>query len=748
MNVEQLVFSRRHRMCTGGGLATGDGTTVAMQFDAVLMSIGFKCSARLLTELGALDPSLVIGKAVDVLAWAREETGAHRRHNAYFIDFPAGVPDTQEFWAGLLRDAVAVAVEGGETEVRAVLGPEGAFALDLLSLPGYGTYQHTYAEMVARHALFEPLLKDKLTIVHAGGAVEDEALALFTELAGSTVPLSGDRLEELRFLAGNSAPVGSLITDVPVRENLAVINAVRARLGMALKVTTVTDVLRAAAELSGSDVTLAGKVRFTSQPRQVRRALMGALDEVLSRGPNLMGGSSVGLEDIPPRAELWKRLGERLHPHEFGQFDSAMAAFMVARGETDIRSRASQAETCFSVGAPEQAARVMRRAPGELWRSADRILRMPASTSELRGAIGHLASSAPHVSGRVLLGTRQSLVNRVKAGGPRIFPVRSGKAWVTPDVRPLLDEGVVRDLNEVIDAELVRRLPQGRKYLVDRGILGAALPLTGKGQAEGLGVWPRGSVSKLGDGEWLRFFFYWKQAAHRTDYDLSCLFVDDQFRTGGHLSYTNLSSGYGEHSGDITDAPRGATEFINIHLDHVAKGMTVIPQVYLYNSGGSYDAGETFEQVEENFLGYMTLSPEQRGLPFEARTVRMKTVVRGEHRAVMPVVFFRGDDGDWYAKWLHLGLKGAMSSWGGYRVEENKVTTELLARSFMARQYLQVRYLVDALRVNNVVALSGDMTGGVLDGAPVTYIGIEQPENLPAGAEVFTLGNLGSLVPA
>jgi hypothetical protein len=744
MDIEQLVFSRAHKVCLDDvpSAVLNASATVARQLDAVLMSVGFKCTGELLTALGRLDPGYAIDQAVKVLGWAREEAGAHRQHNAYFIDFPANVPDTHEFWARLLEQAVmAVVRDADEPQIRVLLGADGSVGLDLLSLPGYGTYQHTYEEMVARHLPFEALLSDRLTLVRLGGSVEAEGQALFTELAGSAVPLSGDRLAELRFLAYGYSPSGSLLTDIPVRENLAVINAQRARLGVAPKIGTVTDVLRVAAELSGSDVTLAKAPKFKSMPRQVRHALMFALEY-------LVHTDARKLEDVPPRAEMWKRLAERLHPHEFDQFPSARRVFEVARGETDVRSRASRVESEFHAGRPNEAGRQLAVAPGEFYRSLDRMLRYPADLGRRLSILTQAERLAPQVSGRVLLSVRQHFGNRLTPGGPRIFLGRGGRPWTTADTRAPLDPKAVVELCAIIDAEVTRRLPSNRLILADPAIAGAALPLSGKNQTEGLGVWPRGSVSKLEEGELLRFFFYWKQRARRTDFDLSVLFTND-FGPASQISYTNLRGGYGEHSGDITDpGPDGATEFINIRLASVPKGVTVIPQVYLFNGGAGSGGGEGFAEVEENFLGYMTLSPEQKGLPFEPRTVRMKTVVRGDHRAVMPVVFFRGDDGCWYAKWLHIGLSAQMSSWGGNRVEENKVTTESFARSFMAYQYLQVRYLTSLLSANNAVVSARDAWREQADEGNVTYIGIEAPEGLPAGSEVFTLGNLGGLIPA
>lgn len=731
MNAEQLVFSRRHAVTLVKGPPMGDGQAVARQLDAVLMSIGFKCSEPLLTALSNLHPDYVIDVAVRVLGFARQEVGADKQHNVYFIDFPANVPDTMEFWMGLLVEGVRQAAAGGDTRVRGAVTTTG-FIVDLLSLPGYGAYQHTYQEMLARHAEFEPLLADRMTILHLGRDIETEARALFAELTGSAVPLNETDLAAVRFLApAYSTPFA--VAAIPVRETRAVVNAERLRTGLPMVATTVTDVLRAAAELSGSDVTLAKPPKFASLSRRIRRELMAALE---------LAASERSLPDMLRHPEAWKRLAERLHPHEFGQFPLAQRAFEVARGETDVQSRAGQAEAAFAAGLAGKAARAM--SPGEFYRSLDRLLREAGGVGGQKLAVVRQAEHlAPEVSGRVLLSVREHLVNRVRTGGPRVFAGRRGRAWVTADRRSLLDEGVVRDVNGIIDAALVERLPQGGTFVFDPAILGAALPLSGRAQAEGLGSWPRGSVSKLEPGDELRLYAYWRENKDRTDYDLSCLFAGPG---GGHgwLSYTNLRNPFGEHSGDITSAPHGASEFVNIHLPQVPHGVFIIPQLYVFS-------GEGFDQVAENFVGYMTRDSAQRGLPFEAATVRMKTVLRGEDKVAMPVVFFRGDDGAWYAKWLNLGLRGATALWGGHRVEENRVSTQLLVEGIMARQYLTLRYLADALKARNTVALMRDGWQDWLaerPAGPVTYIGIERPEKLPEDAEVFTLGQLGGLVPA
>lgn len=294
---------------------------------------------------------------------------------------------------------------------------------------------------------------------------------------------------------------------------------------------------------------------------------------------------------------------------------------------------------------------------------------------------------------------------------------------------------MLREVLAVLDAEAARRVSAVDHLVVDPAVAGVALPLSGKTVAPGLGMLPRGSVSAV-DGEWLRFFVYWHQQARRTDYDLSALMLDEAYADAEHVSWTHLRTGYAEYSGDLTEAEHGASEFINIRLAAVPRRF-IIPQVHIY-------AGEGFDQAEEAFFGYMTRSAEQKGLPFEPRTVRTKSDLRGAGRIALPLVFMRGDDGAWRAKWLHLYLKGRPSF---NQVEGGRVTTGLLTRAIVERDYLRVSYITDlmAAKAGRVTAYE---PGCVLGQDPVTFVGLEQPDELPEGSQVFTLNRLRELVPA
>ncbi|WP_285785101.1 hypothetical protein [Microbispora sp. NBRC 16548] len=698
--MEDLIISRRLRVPVddAGDDTPGWGGVAARQLDAALLSVGFTCSRALLDRLTRLPGEQVIDLGVRVLAVVRRLVGDHVEHNAYFIDFPKNVPDTVEFWAGLLREAMLDPVAAARLQPG---------ILNLLDLPEYGSYPHTYADLLAAHAELIPLAKDRVTVLELGGSLRDEARELYLSLAGSEVPLAAEDLAALRALAAFCAD--DQPEHVPVRENRAVINEVRLAAGQPLLVDTVTDVLRLAALCSDGDVTLATPNRLRSFRRAERRILLAALDTV----PAAKHG------DVLRHREQWKRLGERLHPHEYPQFPRAAQVFDVARGVRKAASFGSRVEAALAAGRTEEAVPLLEHTPGALLRRLDHLLRAGGGSAVLEAA----ERAAARASGRVLLSLREHLQNRLTPAN-RVFTNRFGRAWATPDTRAPLDEDALNRVLTILDEEISRRLPDPGELIVDPAVLDVALPLSGKAVAPGLGTLPRGSLSPV-EGELLRFFVHWRQAERRTDYDLSALMLDPTYDNPTNISWTSYANEFATYSGDLTEAPDGASEFIDVSLSRATKPI-IIPQVNIY-------AGERFDEAAEAFFGYMTRDAAQEGRPFEPRTVRMKSDLRGSGRIALPLVFLRGDDDAWRVKWLHLYLSGYPAF---NQVEGNRVTASLLVRSIVERDYLRVGYLADLLRAKS-------STGG-----QVTYIGLEAPADLSEGARIYTPATLHELIPA
>ncbi len=143
-------------------------------------------------------------------------------------------------------------------------------------------------------------------------------------------------------------------------------------------------------------------------------------------------------------------------------------------------------------------------------------------------------------------------------------------------------------------------------------------------------------------------------------------------------------------------------------------------------------SGEGFDEVAESMFGWLTR--DQAGAPFEARTVRTRSEMRGAGRVALPAVFARGEDGSWTVTWLHLYLSGNPNF---NQVEANRAGTAVLARGLLQREYLTVGYLVEVMRTAGTMVTAWE-PGAELDG-PVTFLGLHAPETVPDGTEVITL---------
>lgn len=716
------IVSRTKRVPVSSGLS-GNGEAMTRQLDTALMSVGWKLSADLYRHLSAQAPSVVKDMADRLLPVVNELVGNHVKHNVYFRDFPKNVPDTQEFWMGLIRNALL------DPRSSAAVAPQVAMgSVNLLDLPGYGRYLHSYEEMVKHHEEFIPSLKEKFKLLHLGKPLQEETVALYHQLAGSPVPLNEDDrklISELTELCLDEKQPERF----PVRENKAVVNSVRLGNKRSILADTVTDVLRLAAALSGGDVTLATNTKFKSFPRSTRRALLSALSGVLA------GGNEYKLMDVNRYPEQWKRLGEKLHPHESGD-QLVRDLFAVARGDKRVLSQTAQVELALAQGDLSGAIRVLSQSPGTLFRSLDRLVmmledRLTGNTREiLDELLLAVRRTSGKVSGRVLIGVWEHLLNGVDRPERRLFVNSKGKVWTEKESRKDLPTNVVEELISVIKTELRSRFSKmGIDGLqVDPDALRVALPLSEKNKSSGFGVLPKGSVVPV-HGEVLRFFIYWKQQSSRTDYDLAAFFMNEEFQNVGHCSWASLRHGGSAdadavHSGDITDAPNGASEFIDMKLGKV-KTPYIVAQINRYT-------GENFQEVEENFFGFMERTEAQKGKPFEPKTVKVKSEVRGKGQVAIPAVFFRDASGKWSCKWLDFQLTGYLSM---NTVEGNKVTTAMLMKAAVERANLTIKDLVDLLP-------------GASNPARVAYVGFQKPEGLDANiSKVFTLDNLTGLIP-
>ena len=172
--------------------AAGEGTAAARQLDVALVSVGFKASRDLLDHLSGFHPVAVADAGKVVLRSVRQLVGDDAEHNSYFIEFPANVPDTVEFW----NECIAQAVRD-PSSARSVRRQLRRRAVNLLDLPRYGRYQHTYEQMLEMHDTLLSSAATRTTLLDLGDALPAESHRLYLTLAGSGAPLSEQDLSLL-----------------------------------------------------------------------------------------------------------------------------------------------------------------------------------------------------------------------------------------------------------------------------------------------------------------------------------------------------------------------------------------------------------------------------------------------------------------------------------------------------------------------------------------------------------------------
>jgi len=713
------------------------GEEVARKLDIALMKSGFKLSGDLFKEISSLVPVNAYAMSKVVLESVAELVGDSIKHNVYFKQFPINVPDTEEFWMGCLISALGI----GRGTVLALRRTDN---LNLLELPEYGRYLHSYDEMVQAHSEFEQPLSQKFKILHLGDNLRTEVEILFGALAGSQVPLNGDDRVLLANLAEN---LQMDAVDIPVRENRAIINAARIKSGRDPLVTTINDVLRLACAISDGDVTLTTKTKFKKFSRAERRILCKAISD-------LNKTTSVDWSDVNRYSEQWKRFGSYLHPKEHdAKYPFCTVPFTQAH-KLIAKTRMSKVNTFMKDGEVTEAVQALVPAPGMFVRNLDWMLRNASSIESKKKVFDTLRNGAEHVSGRVLLSLAEHMRNRTSKAATRVFSNSKGKTFVTPDTRKPITLTIAGSLDRTIMNALKTRMRQDLPVVIDPDMLEVAIPLSEKNKLEGFSILPRGTVSEI-NGDILRFFVYWKQKTQRTDYDLSVLFLDKDLKQVAQLSWTWLSGELGVHSGDIIEAPNGASEFIDVRLSEAAKQAAyIVPTVNVF-------CGDSFKDAEECFFGFMEresiakIKPRVKqvhgehqtsGKSFEPAAVKMKSDLRGDGGIAMPVVFFKDSvSGNWQAKWLHMFSEGL--HWGN-RVEQNRVSTAMIAKGIIDRRYITVSDIAPLLGNCTDCTDCHSVEQAREMEVPILYIGMEAVEGLPEGSKQYTPANLKDLIPA
>lgn len=636
--MNQELFLRRR---TKVHVPTGTGGASRAQVATAVKEIAaFRCvlSEQLIEQIGSLSAAELKVWLREIIRVLRRQTGAHVHHRPFYPDFPNQVLEASEaelYFNAVMHYHTLRRLPPNEDARPAML--EGNFIHRVIEPGSVSEFESLLAPLVSsRTSLSEEEAADVIWFIRK---YKDDVFRLIPE----TVPF-----RETRALVG-----GALIQHVG--------EDARVEAFLEQNVETATDVLRVAIALHGGDVSLATALtRFRKMKRSMRRRLLRLLD----RAPN-------ATEDVMRHAERWKRLAEVLHPGDYAdKFPRALTAITAARRNDPPASFGSRVETMLAQRQITALTPLLQERPGEFARRLDVTLRRASDVDAVLDAFDAVAAQ---VSSPVLL----QLLAQVRA--PRPLPLRAftpkgamAKVFGIMDQREPIAQEVLARAAQICEEALVTRFgslpPLGRSF-IDPALRDYRVPLAQRAAAKSLRTLVRGSQLPLPDTRFIRLFLWWKNGKGRTDIDLSAAFFDADFVFKDTVAYYNLRGYGGYHSGDIVDAPEGASEFIDLDLDVLIKqGIR-----YVVTSINSYTQ-QPYCDLPECFAGWMARTDTASGEVFEPRSVFDRIDIASDTSICLPFVM---DLQERRMIWADLGLTSS-PQW-------NNVANNLSGVSLMLR---------------------------------------------------------------
>jgi len=619
-NLINPVYLRRRNKVV---LPESQGTdTVPVNYVATMVKnlepLGYTFSQELIDACTKLSVSQLVEFNSELVTELKAARGAHRTHKPMYPNFPDQVMEMSE--CELYINAICHYWTGGkwsppsEVKERFPLVDETKLAqIDL------GTYED-----------FKKLFGQLLGSNTAWGVQDKEDVELFVRIYHNDIALI-------------------MPESIPQKENIA------SFAGMLIKYTkvggglipvfckTATDLLRVAVAMSEGDVSLATKTKFRNFSRVERTLLLAVLEQL--KNP---------VEDMLRWKGRWVRFGEKLHVGEYkAKYPKSFEAFNALRNNVKVETFNGVVEKALIDKDVAKLVEKLSDRPGDFARRLDHVLRLGSAQSAI---VASFDAVAEKVSTPVLLQVMTHFKHRTNQPELRTFFPKGNvaKAQAVENTLPDLDATVCKQVVKVCEDALVTRfraLPKlGACYLDDK-LEGYNVPFALRSASKSLRTLVRGSKIPLPENcKVLRFFCWWKNGDHRTDIDLSAVMFDNDFKYVDALTYYNLKNFGGCHSGDIVDAPKGASEFIDVDLSKLeAQGVRyVVMNLYSYTN-------QPYCDLPECFAGWMARERAGSGEIYEPKTVIDRVDLTADSKVAIPIVI---DVVDKKVVWCDMSLKG------------------------------------------------------------------------------------------
>lgn len=458
-----------------------------------------------------------------------------------------------------------------------------------------------------------------------------------------------------------------------VKENLVFLTYSFPDNGLEKYYKTAVDVLRLAAAYSNGDITLATPTKFKlSRPQ--RRMILQLLDNVDD------------VEGMGAYSEQWKRLARTLHYRSDNNDKKYPTAAInlekIQTGNyTTVNSKIEKAVKELDI-------ELLEKYPGIYARRILELLRKHPQEKDT------ILQSFSTIVGKVSVPVLLGLYNLLRSPGKEDLPHRLIRIKNGEENKTFLLENRLSnndDLTELstIILDGIEAQGESKKVVFSKDASHYAMPLYTRNISKGSTAIGLGSRLPLdSDKNTIRLFMHWKDFDksidyynHRVDLDLSAIFLDNNFDFINDIAYYNVRiDDIGYHSGDITSAPEGASEFIDININKALDNgiRYVVPTIYNYTQ-------QPLNNIPESFTGFMMRNKVNNGEIFEPSTIKHSYDLNNGATNNTPYII---DLKNREIVWLDTALKP--SSYKNYNVANNIDNFTALAKYAVLSKFMTV----------------------------------------------------------
>ena len=475
-----------------------------------------------------------------------------------------------------------------------------------------------YLPSNSENVIKEDVKPSKLVKARELNLIDDEMIEkLFIDLLSSNVTLSEQYLDDICVLTNNKSikELEKYMEYIQMKETLTTVSSyILKKEGVLIgNFKTATDILRLIAKISGDELNNK-HIHFAYFSRAELSQLMTKLENLQNPMPDIKRYSK-------PWHTFFKLYAKKINFHKYPKVRKVAdmlfgdISYMTERGKIneEIKRLPTMSEEDL-----DNFVKKFTIFYGDYVREILSLLNKANENQYEKLLIG-LENCVTKVNTRILFQLYDRVINlqRKDNSVPRLVNSR-GKWRRLKESISLSNELLNRVLQIVEDGikiQLKEKENLGKVY-IDEDYKNIMLTTSEKDSNVSLRPMTRGSRIKFNPkAEVLRFFVAWKNLDEKTlkelntiydrvDVDLSALTFNENLEFNDVVAYYNQKKSGFAFSGDITNAPEGALEYIDIYdLEKQKKNGTryILMQIRSYN-------GYTFKEINSVYAGVMELT--------------------------------------------------------------------------------------------------------------------------------------------